>query len=255
MNLLKISDVSMNYHSIKGETPALKEINFEVKEEEFISILGPSGCGKSTLLNIMSGLLKPSTGQVLYKGEDIKKNLDKIGYMFQKDHLFEWNTVWENVILGLKIKKQLNNESKSRVNELLDAYGLVRFKNHYPNELSGGMRQRVALIRTLALNPDILFLDEPFSALDYQSRLLVCDDVFKIIKTEKKTAIMVTHDIAEAISISEKVIVLSKRPSTVKVEVPICFNSDDLTPFEKRKDKDFSNYFNKLWKELNQGNA
>lgn len=255
MSLLKISNISMNYHSVKGETPALKNINFEVDSGEFISILGPSGCGKSTLLNIMSGLLEPSQGQVLYKGEEIKKNLDKIGYMFQKDHLFEWNTVWENVILGLKIKKQLTDESKCRVNELLDAYGLLRFKNHYPSELSGGMRQRVALIRTLALNPEILFLDEPFSALDYQSRLIVCDDVYKIIKTEKKTAIMVTHDMAEAISISEKVIVLSKRPSNVKVEVPINFNQDDLTPFQKRKDIKFSDYFNRLWKELDQGNV
>ncbi|MDR3597635.1 ABC transporter ATP-binding protein [Clostridium sp.] len=255
MSLLKVSDISMNYHSVKGETPALKDISFEVKDGEFISILGPSGCGKSTLLNIMSGLLEPSKGEVLYKGEDIKKNLDKIGYMFQKDHLFEWNTVWENVILGLKIKKQLTNESKNRVNELLDAYGLLRFKNHYPSELSGGMRQRVALIRTLALNPEILFLDEPFSALDYQSRLLVCDDVYKIIKTEKKTAIMVTHDIAEAISISEKVIVLSKRPSNVKAEVLIDFKNKDLTPFQKRRDLEFSDYFNRLWKELNQGNV
>ena len=254
LSLLKISDISMNYHSIKGETQALNNVNFEVNDGNFISILGPSGCGKSTLLNIMSGLLEPSSGYVLYKGQDIKKNLDKIGYMFQKDHLFEWNTVWENVILGLKIKKQLNNESKDRVNELLDAYGLLRFKNHYPSELSGGMRQRVALIRTLALNPEILFLDEPFSALDYQSRLLVCDDVYKIIKTEKKTAIMVTHDIAEAISISEKVIVLSKRPSNVKVEIPISFENKDLTPFQKRRAPEFSDYFNRLWKELNEGN-
>ena len=254
MSLLKISDVSMNYHSIKGETQALNNVNFEVNNGEFISILGPSGCGKSTLLNIMNGLLEPSSGYVLYKGENIKKNLDKIGYMFQKDHLFEWNTVWENVILGLKIKKQLNNKSKERVTELLDTYGLLRFKEHYPSELSGGMRQRVALIRTLALKPEILFLDEPFSALDYQSRLLVCDDVYNIIKTEKKTAIMVTHDIAEAISISQKVIVLTKRPSNVKVEIPIDFKNDNLTPFQKRKNPLFSDYFNRLWKELDQSN-
>lgn len=254
MSLLKISDVSMNYHSIKGETQALNNVNFEVNQGEFISILGPSGCGKSTLLNIMNGLLEPSSGSILYKGQDIKNNLDKIGYMFQKDHLFEWNTVWENVTLGLKIKKQLNNESKERVNELLDTYGLMRFKEHYPSELSGGMRQRVALIRTLALKPEILFLDEPFSALDYQSRLLVCDDVYNIIKTEKKTAIMVTHDIAEAISISQKVIVLTKRPSNVKLEIPIDFENDDLTPFQKRKSPQFSSYFNRLWKELDQCN-
>jgi len=254
LSLLKISDVSMNYHSTKGETQALNNVNFEVNEGEFISILGSSGCGKSTLLNIMNGLLEPSSGYILYKGEDIKNNLNKIGYMFQKDHLFEWNTVWENVTLGLKIKKQLNNESKERVNELLDTYGLLRFKEHYPSELSGGMRQRVALIRTLALKPEILFLDEPFSALDYQSRLLVCDDVYKIIKTEKKTAIMVTHDIAEAISISQKVIVLTKRPSNVKVEIPIDFENDDLTPFQKRKSPQFSGYFNRLWRELDQCN-
>ncbi len=254
MSLLKISNVSLNYHSIKGETQALNNVNFEVDEGDFISILGPSGCGKSTLLNIMSGLLKPSNGQVLYKDEDVKNNLDKIGYMFQKDHLFEWNTVWENVILGLKIKKQLNVESQERANELLDNYGLLRFKNHYPSELSGGMRQRVALIRTLALKPEILFLDEPFSALDYQSRLLVCDDVYKIIKTEKKTAIMVTHDIAEAISVSQKVIVLTQRPSNVKVEIPIDFENNDLTPFQKRRSPQFSGYFNRLWKELDQAN-
>ena len=254
MSLLKILNISLNYHSIKGETQALNNVNFEVNEGDFISILGPSGCGKSTLLNIMSGLLKPSNGQVLYRGEDIKNNLDKIGYMFQKDHLFEWNTVWENVIIGLKIKKQLNAESQERANELLDAYGLLRFKNHYPSELSGGMRQRVALIRTLALKPEILFLDEPFSALDYQSRLLVCDDVYKIIKTEKKTAIMVTHDIAEAISVSQKVIVLTQRPSNVKVEIPIDFENNDLTPFQKRRSPQFSGYFNRLWKELDQAN-
>lgn len=254
MSLLKISNISMNYHSIKGETKALNNINFEVNDSEFISILGPSGCGKSTLLNIISGLLEPSSGVALYKGQNIKNNLDKIGYMFQKDHLFEWLTVWDNVILGLKIKKQLNNESKNRVDKLLETYGLAKFKEHYPSELSGGMRQRVALIRTLALNPEILFLDEPFSALDYQSRLLVCDDVYKIIKKEKKTAIMVTHDIAEAISVSKKIVVLSKRPASVKIEVPIKFSKDDLTPFEKREESEFRVYFNDLWKELDQYN-
>ena len=254
MCLLEICNISMNYHSAKCETKALSNISFKVQEGEFISILGPSGCGKSTLLNIISGLLKPSEGNVMYRGKDIKSSLDKIGYMFQKDHLFEWNTVWENVILGLKIKKILNDESKRRVEGLLENYGLDKFKDHYPRELSGGMRQRVALIRTLALNPEILFLDEPFSALDYQSRLLVCDDVYKIIKKEKKTAIMVTHDIAEAISISQKVIVLSKRPAILKKEAVMNFNNDDLTPFQRRKEIQFSGYFNELWKELNDSN-
>lgn len=254
MSLLEICNISMNYHSIKCETKALNNVSFKVEEGEFISILGPSGCGKSTLLNIISGLLEPSGGRILYRGEDIKNSLDKIGYMFQKDHLFEWSTVWENVIIGLKIKKLLNDESKNRVEDLLKTYGLEKFKNHYPRELSGGMRQRVALIRTLALNPEILFLDEPFSALDYQSRLIVCDDVYKIIKREKKTAIMVTHDIAEAISISQKVIVLSKRPASVKAEALMKFDSEEMTPFQRRKERQFSGYFNELWKELNEDN-
>lgn len=244
----------MNYHSLKGETPALNNINFEVNAGEFISILGPSGCGKSTLLNIISGLLSPSSGSILYNDEDIKNNLNKIGYMFQKDHLFEWITVWDNILIGLKIKKQITNEALDRVNDLLEMYGLSKFKEHYPNELSGGMRQRVALIRTLALNPEILFLDEPFSALDYQSRLLVCDDVCKIIKKEKKTAIMVTHDISEAISTSKRILVLSQRPAQIKKEVLISFSKNDLTPFERRKEPEFSGYFNDLWKELDQCN-
>lgn len=254
MSLLEICNISMNYHSVKCETRALNNLSFKVEEGEFVSILGPSGCGKSTLLNIISGLLEPSEGKILYRGEDIKNSGDKIGYMFQKDHLFQWNTVWENVTLGLKIKKLLNDQSKKRVEELLEAYGLEKFKNHYPSELSGGMRQRVALIRTLALNPEVLFLDEPFSALDYQSRLLVCDDVYEIIKKEKKTAIMVTHDIAEAISMSKKVIVLSKRPASVKKEAIMKFDSEELTPFQRRKEKQFSGYFNELWKELNEDN-
>lgn len=254
MCLLEIRNISMNYHSLKSETKALNNINFKVNEGEFISILGPSGCGKSTLLNIISGLLEPSEGTILYRGEDIKNSLNKIGYMFQKDHLFEWNTVWENVILGLKIKNILNSESKERVENLLESYGLEKFKDHYPRELSGGMRQRVALIRTLALNPEVLFLDEPFSALDYQSRLMVCDDVYKIIKKEKKTAIMVTHDISEAISISKKVVVLSARPASIKNEVLMNFNNEDLTPFQRRKEAQFSGYFNELWKELNDNN-
>ena len=253
--LLKIDNISMNYHTINEETEALKNVNFQVKNGEYISILGPSGCGKSTLLNIISGLLEPTSGKALYKGEDIKKHLDKIGYMFQKDHLFEWYTVWDNVILSLKIKNKLMDENKNRVNKLLEAYGLSRFKTHYPSQLSGGMRQRVALIRTLALDPDILFLDEPFSALDYQSRLMVCDDVHEIIKKEKKTALMVTHDISEAISMSDKVIVLSKRPSSIKSIIEIDFGNDkDSTPFERRKKAQFKDYFDLLWKEMDTNN-
>lgn len=250
MNILTVNNISMNYHSIKGETKALDNINFKIDEGEFISLLGPSGCGKTTLLNILAGILKPSSGTILLKGDNIKNNLDKIGYMFQKDHLFEWNTVLENVELGLKIKKKLTKENEDRVFNLLKEYELYKFKDHYPSELSGGMRQRVALIRTLALNPEILFLDEPFSALDYQSRLKICDDVHEIIKKEKKTSIMVTHDIAEAISMSDRIIVLTKRPGKVKDDMKISFNNQSLTPFNRRQESEFKSYFDYLWKEI-----
>lgn len=250
MALLNINNIKMNYHSLKGETEAIKDISFVVNDKDFLSILGPSGCGKSTLLNIISGLLKQSNGTVTYNNEPIRNNLDKIGYMFQKDHLFDWTSVWNNVILGLKIKGLLTDENIARVETLLDNYDLTKFKNHKPTELSGGMRQRVALIRTLALNPKILFLDEPFSALDYQTRLNVCDEIHQIIKLEGKTVIMVTHDIGEAISTSNRIIVLSKRPAVIKKELKISFKNDPLTPFNRRKETEFKNYFDLLWKEL-----
>lgn len=249
MNILSVNNIYMNYHSIKGETKALDNISFKIDEGEFISILGPSGCGKTTLLNILAGILKPSSGTILLKEDTIKNNLDKIGYMFQKDHLFEWNTVLENVELGLKIKKKLTKENNNRVIDLLKEYQLYKFKDHHPSELSGGMRQRVALIRTLALNPEILFLDEPFSALDYQSRLKICDDVHGIIKKEKKTTIMVTHDIAEAISMSDRIIVLSARPGKIKDDIQIIFN-DNISPFDRRQENEFKSYFDYLWKEI-----
>ena len=250
MALLNINNIKMNYHSLKGETEAIKDISFVVNDKDFLSILGPSGCGKSTLLNIISGLLKQSSGTVTYNNEPIRNNLDKIGYMFQKDHLFDWTSVWNNVILGLKIKGLLTDENIARVEALLDNYDLTKFKDHKPTELSGGMRQKVALIRTLALNPKILFLDEPFSALDYQTRLNVCDEIHQIIKLERKTVIMVTHDIGEAISTSNRIIVLSKRPSVIKREIEISFKNDPLTPFNRRKESEFKNYFDLLWKEL-----
>ncbi|MDY6012388.1 ABC transporter ATP-binding protein [Clostridium sp.] len=250
MALLNINNIKMNYHSLKGETEAIKDISFVVNDKDFLSILGPSGCGKSTLLNIISGLLKQSSGTVTYNNEPIRNNLDKIGYMFQKDHLFDWTSVWNNVILGLKIKGLLTDENIARVEALLDNYDLTKFKDHKPTELSGGMRQKVALIRTLALNPKILFLDEPFSALDYQTRLNVCDEIHQIIKLEGKTVIMVTHDIGEAISTSNRIIVLSKRPSVIKREIEISFKNDPLTPFNRRKESEFKNYFDLLWKEL-----
>lgn len=250
MSLINISNVGLTYHSINAETKAIDKLNFSIEKGEFASIIGPSGCGKSTLLNIISGLLKPSEGEIIYNDKNIKNRLDKMGYMFQKDYLFPWLSVRNNIMLGLKVKKINTKENIERVDKLLENYQLDRFKNHKPTELSGGMRQRVALIRTLALNPDVLLLDEPFSALDYQTRLKVCDDVKGIIKKEGKTAIMVTHDLGEAIATSDRIIVLTKRPAKLKLDVKIEFNNKEATPFQRRKEPEFNEYFNLLWKEL-----
>lgn len=247
--MLDIKNISMSYHSKKGELNALSNISFSVEEGEFVSIVGPSGCGKSTLLSIISTLTKPSTGTVSINGKDNSKMKHFIGYMFQKDQLFPWRNILQNVLLGLEIQGKLNDDNIEYAEGLLEKYGLSEFKKSRPSELSGGMRQRVALIRTLATKPQILLLDEPFSAIDYQSRLNVGKEVKEILKNENKTAVLVTHDIAEAISLSSRIIVLSKRPSTVKNIHNIRFE-DGLDPISVRKSLDFSKYFNDIWKEL-----
>lgn len=251
MKNLVIDNISMNYHTLTEETKALKNITFSVKNNDFVSIVGPSGCGKSTILNIIAGLLIPSKGSVHLDDIPINGYNNKISYMFQKDHLFDWLTVWKNVILGLKVQKKLNEERISNAENLLKRYNLWDFKDMYPKQLSGGMRQRVALIRTLAINPELLLLDEPFSALDYQTRLNISNEVFKIIKKESKTAIMVTHDISEAISLSSKIIILSNRPSEVKKVVNISFDDNYSEPLLRRQSPKFKDYFNLIWKELN----
>lgn len=248
-NLLEIQNVCLTYHSPASETEALKELNLSIKEGEFISIVGPSGCGKTTILSLIAGILKPTSGNIFIRGEKIEKPGFHTGYMFQRDNLFEWLNIWKNVTLGLNFKKRNNEENKSFAKELIEKYGLGEFIRHYPTELSGGMRQRVALIRTLCLKPDLLLLDEPFSALDYQTRLNVQDDVSLVIKKEKKTAILVTHDISEAIAMSSKIIVLTPRPATIKSIITLDFDPK-LTPFERRKEKSFNTYFNKVWEEL-----
>lgn len=250
MKKVEVSHIYMNYHSLKGETEALKDINFTVNEGEFVSIVGPSGCGKSTVLNIVAGLLKPSSGKVCIDGSECNVISKKIGYMFQRDHLFEWLNVWDNIALGLKIQQSLDNKAVEKINQLLKNYSLWDFRKHKPDELSGGMRQRVALIRTLALDPDVLLLDEPFSALDYQTRLNVSDEIYQIIKQEEKTVIMVTHDISEAVSMSNRIIVLSKRPATVKKIIDINFEKEYATPLKHREAPEFRVYFNNIWKEL-----
>ena len=227
-NLIEIKNLSKSYNTINGEIKALDNININIKEGSFTSIVGSSGCGKSTLLNILAGLDQKDDGTIE------KKDSLKIGYMFQEDALLPYLTIYENAILGLKLLKIDTRSSKAYVNNLLSKYGLTSFKNKYPSELSGGMKQRVALIRTLATKPDLLLLDEPFSALDYQSRLKVADDVYEIIKQEKKTAIMITHDIAEAICLSTEVYVFSKRPAKVKNKYQI-YLPEMANSIEKRK--------------------
>ena len=242
--IVKVVNLTKNFYTKEGEMEVLKNISFTLHEGEILSLLGPSGSGKSTILNILTNLLEPTSGEVSIKGT--------IGYMFQKDHLLEWRSIMDNITLGLEIMHKKNDKkSMERIERLLKTYGLWDFRNMYPKELSGGMRQRVALIRTLSVDPSILLLDEPFSALDYQTRLMVNDDVYKVIKNENKSVILVTHDISEAIAMGDKVAVLSKRPSTIKNTYDIDLDLGSLkTPFKSRKVPAFQTYFDLLWKEL-----
>lgn len=241
--LLTISNLGKTYFSKDNDVVALNDISFDVYENEFITIVGPSGCGKSTILSILAGLTNKSSGEVYFH-----KNLT-IGYMLQDDSLFGWRSILDNCLIGLEVANKLTPENIEYVNELLKTYGLYEFKDMYPSSLSGGMRQRVALIRTLATKPDILLLDEPLSALDAQSRLAIGEDIYNIIKKEGKTAIMVSHDISEAISMSDTVIVLSKRPSVVKKIYNIELINKS-TPIKNRSAKNFVSYYEKIWRDL-----
>ena len=249
--LLEVSHVCYSYHTLSGETQALTDITFSVEEGEFLAVVGPSGCGKSTLLSLLAGLRQPEQGTIHISQSPVSRRQTNIGYMLQKDHLFEWRTVYQNVILGLEIQKRQTAENLAHVEQMLKDYGLAAFKGSRPSELSGGMRQRAALIRTLALDPSLLLLDEPFSALDYQTRLNVCDDVYQIIKKEKKSAILVTHDLSEAISMADRILILSKRPAKICRIISVQFQETELTPMKKRQAPEFKDYFNEIWKELN----
>lgn len=241
--ILEFKHLSHSYHTLEGETPALSDLCFSVPKGKFLSIVGPSGCGKSTLLSLISGLLTPEEGTIHFYG-------NSIGYMLQKDHLLEWRTILKNVLLGLEIQHKLTPESIEKAHIYLKQYGLEDFENAKPSELSGGMRQRAALIRTLLLEPDLLLLDEPFSALDYQTRLLVSDDIGQIIRAEKRTAILVTHDLSEAISLGDMVLVLTSRPGSVKAMIPLSFDLKEDTPLHRRNSPEFKQYFNLVWKEV-----
>ena len=240
--VLKVKNISKKYQAENGEVEALKDVSFTIKEGEFVSLIGPSGCGKSTVLSIIAGLEEKNSGEIEIDGQ--------IGYMLQKDSLLEWLTIYKNVMFGLEIGNIKTTENVEYVDNLLKKYNLYEFKDKYPNQLSGGMRQRAALIRTLAIKPKILLLDEAFSALDYQTRIMVTNDIYDILKNEHITALIVTHDISEAISMSDRVIVLSNRPAVVKEVHEIDFEMKNRTPLNCRESPKFSKYFDSLWKGL-----
>lgn len=246
---VKLNRISLTYQTPETEIKALENVSFTVHEGEFVSVIGPSGCGKTSVLSIIAGLIKPSSGELIFGGNS-KTSDSSIGYMLQKDELFPWRTIEGNAYLPLEIKRDKDEKHRKIVEKLLKKYNLWEFRKSYPHELSGGMRQRAALIRTLASSPELLLLDEPFSALDYQTRLAVCDDVYDIIKSERKTAILVTHDISEAIATSDKIVVFSARPSKV-VNIHDIDTDKSLTPLKRREEAGFSKWFERLWRELN----
>ena len=242
--LLNVEHVSVYYHTPQGETEAVRDLSFQVQKGEFVAVVGPSGCGKTTMLSLIMGLNPPSAGQVTFP-----QGPCPMGYMLQRDNLLEWRTLEKNAVLGLEVRHTLNEESRGRTVALLRKYGLGEFLTYLPGQLSGGMRQKAALIRTLALDPELLLLDEPFSALDYQTRLTLADEVFAIIKAEGKTALLVTHDIGEAVSMADRVLVFSDRPATLKREIVLAF-PNRMPPLARRETPAFQEYFAAIWKEL-----
>ena len=232
-----------NYHTKDNEINAINNLSMEVYQNEIVAIVGPSGCGKSSLLGILANIEDKTSGNI------IKKDDYKIGYMLQTDSLFPWLTVLENTLIGLETINEKTKENIDKTITLLKKYGLFEFKDSYPNNLSGGMKQRVALIRTLAINPNLILLDEPFSALDYQTRLALSNDMYNIIKNENKTAILITHDIGEAVSLADRVIVLTKRPCKVKSIYEIKLDNK-TNPIDNRKDSRFNYYYDLIWRDL-----
>ncbi len=253
MNKVELSGVGMTYVNKLGETRALSSIDLQIKSEEFVSLIGPSGCGKSTILSLIAGLLFPSKGRVLIYGTEVQGTSPKVGYMLQHDHLFEWRNIKTNTFLGLEVRGLMDKKHKVNAIAMLERYGLGNFLNRYPSELSGGMRQRAALARTLVLEPEILLLDEPFSALDYQTRLNLEEEVATILKQEKKTVILVTHDISEAIAMSDRILVLSPRPAVIKSEYLINLTGKGGSPFAGRQAPEFRQYFKEIWNDLEVG--
>lgn len=251
-----LDDVSLVYQSSKSETPAVSGCSLKINKGEFVSFVGPSGCGKTSVLSMIAGIIEPSAGRVLVDGKKPDPHSDTAGYMLQRDHLLEWRTIEDNALLGLEVKRALNDETRGYVRELLELCSLSQFSHHYPRQLSGGMRQKAALVRTLAFSPRLLLLDEPFSALDYQTRLILANEVRSIINKGGYTTILVTHDISEAIAMSDRVCVFSKRPARVKREIEVeLYNEagENALPLERRSMPRFNEYFDTVWSELEGG--
>jgi NitT/TauT family transport system ATP-binding protein len=250
---VELRDIGQRYFAEDHEVEAIRGLSFSVARGEFVSIVGQSGCGKSTLLSLIAGLMKPTSGEVLIDGRAVAGPSPKVAYMLQHDTLFEWRTILENVLLGPQIQRLDMGAARKRAEGLLERYGLGDFKRHFPPQLSGGMRQRVALARTLCTDPDVVLLDEPFSALDYQTRLALADEIGSILRREGKTCILVTHDISEAIALADRVIVLSARPGRLRSEHRVAFPSageQRPSPFAARDAEEFSDYFHTIWQEL-----
>ena len=250
MSFLQLNDIEHTYFSKKNANTALSNVSFQVNEGEFISLLGPSGCGKSTLLSIMSGLILPTSGEILLTEKPILEMRKQIGYMLQQDYLFPWRTIEENIFTGLKITNTLTEEKKQYAYDLLEQMGLKSYLHHYPKQLSGGMRQRVALVRTLVTEPKLLLLDEPFSALDYQTKLKLEDLIWETLKKFNKTAILVTHDIGEAVAMSDRIFLFSKSPGEIHEEFIVPNELNQIVPFEARNHPSYNELFKKIWKEL-----
>ena len=247
--LLEIKNLSIYYQTKKEEIHAINNLSFSVNQGDFVAIIGKSGCGKTSILSAIANLI-PYQGKIVFYDENENKTCNcKIGYMLQKDELFPWLSIEQNALLPLKIKNELTKNKREYIDQLMNKYGLKDFKKRYPGQLSGGMKQRAALIRTLSFSPALLLLDEPFSALDYQTRLTVCDDVYRIIKNENKTAILVTHDISEAISVADKILVLTDRPATLLNTHAITFDKS-LSPLKRREEREFALLFERIWGEL-----
>ena len=247
--LVSVENVGKKFHTVNGEIDVVTDMSFKVYEGEFLSIVGPSGCGKTTVLSMIAGLEPPSQGRILLNKQEVSGYDEAVAYMLQRDHLFDWRTIEQNIMLGLQVRKKCTKELRKRAHGLLEKYGLGDFKHYHPRQLSGGMRQKVALIRTLAVDPRLLLLDEPFSSLDYQTRLALSVEISQIIRSENKTAVLVTHDISEAISMSDRVLVLSPRPTAIKSETRIDLG-ENTSPLERRQHPGFRAYFDFLWKEL-----